>query len=198
MYRLEHICWNHFHPSYYAHSDYDPEGDPEGKEHGHSLMASAIALQNAPPSTWERYTAEKDQRRAAAAAAADPNLPPPSCISTTTAAPNTNTNPNPAAPSVIASWNLPPSTSGLNLTLSSLHGLATTLNPADSVEIAPVQAWFEIARVYGAAAVRDAAKMDALRAELVRDVDCLHFGAVIQRAAFKDTLERVLGPVPVR
>ncbi|KAI1766166.1 hypothetical protein GGR53DRAFT_487110 [Hypoxylon sp. FL1150] len=204
---LEHICWNHFHPSYYSHSDWDPEG----KEHGHSLMASAIALQNAPPEMWQAYATEKEQRRKPNPFNPSPNPNPdpphsninldpgPSCAppSSTTNPTTLSTTTSTTNPSIIASWNLPPSTSGLSLTLASLYGLATALNPADSVELAPVQAWFEIARMYGEGAVRDAAKMDAVRVELARDVDCLHFGAVVQRAAFEGTLERVLGPVPV-
>ncbi|KAI1408840.1 hypothetical protein F5Y13DRAFT_171402 [Hypoxylon sp. FL1857] len=114
---------------------------------------------------------------------------------------NPNPNPNPN-PNILTSWPSPPppletvgAGLGLGLTLSSLHGLASALNPPDQ-ELAPVQAWFEIARVYGGAAVQDAARMDAVRAELALSVECLHFGAVIQRWAFEDVVERVFGPVP--
>ncbi|KAI0136077.1 hypothetical protein F4776DRAFT_624274 [Hypoxylon sp. NC0597] len=112
---------------------------------------------------------------------------------------NTNPSPNPNA---ITSWPSPPpplenvgAGLGLGLTLSSLYGLASTLIPADQ-ELAPVQAWFEIARMYGGAAVQDAARMDAVREELAREVDCQHFGAVIQRWVFEDVVGRIFGPVP--
>lgn len=181
---LEHICWNHFHPSYYSHQEYDPEG----KEHGHSLMASTIALQSAPPEVWSQIGTEKERFKAAQLNANPSNAIPDTTTATSTSSPN-----------VIASWQTPASEenvgAGLGLTLESLHGLASTLNPPDR-ELAPVQAWFEIARLYGADVVLDAALMDRVRNEMARDVDCLHFGAVIQREAFEGVLERVLGPVP--
>ena len=57
----------------------------------------------------------------------------------------------------------------------------------------PVQAWFEIARLCGRAAVHDNALMDTLRHELICVVRCIHFGAVIQRDAFDAVLGRVTG-----
>ncbi|OTA91631.1 hypothetical protein M434DRAFT_397021 [Hypoxylon sp. CO27-5] len=227
---LEHICWNHFNPSHYSHTDYDPEA----KEHGHILMATSIALQNAPPRVWDQINAEKERIQKGPSATTSnpssrpPSLPPlpfesnysssgnghshshsyshphphrhPHSHSHANNPPSTNPNLNPNA---IASWPSPPpplenvgAGLGLGLTLSSLHGLASTLIPADQ-ELAPVQAWFEIARLYGAAAVRDAARMDAVREELARGVECQHFGAVIQRRAFEDVVARVFGRVPV-
>ncbi|OTA69387.1 hypothetical protein K449DRAFT_384317 [Hypoxylon sp. EC38] len=217
---LEHICWNHFNPSHYSHTDYDPEA----KEHGHILMATSIALQSAPPRVWDQINAEKERIQKGPSATASnhssrpPSLPPLPFESSYSSSsnghshshsysnshannpPSTNANPNPNA---IASWPSPPpplenvgAGLGLGLTLSSLYGLASTLIPADQ-ELAPVQAWFEIARLYGVAAVRDAARMDAVREELARGVECQHFGAVIQRWAFEDVVARVFGRVPV-
>ncbi|KAK8089763.1 hypothetical protein PG997_004724 [Apiospora hydei] len=79
-------------------------------------------------------------------------------------------------------------------TLESLHSLASTLNPPD-LELAPVQAWFEMVREYGQEAVLDddGRVLDTLIAELKGLVKCLSFGAVIERAAFDAVLRRVLG-----
>ncbi|KAI1381706.1 hypothetical protein F4677DRAFT_399425 [Hypoxylon crocopeplum] len=207
---LEHICWDHFNPSHYTHDDYNPEAE----EHGHILMASAIALQSAGPGAWEQINAAKEFTRQQASVPSNSNpdptaFPPQQAFTSTNQSHshghnhhhhshrhngNTNANTN-----VLATWHTPASENvgaGLGLTLESLHGLASTLNPADA-ELAPVQAWFEIARLYGGAAVVDAARMDRVRAELARSVECLHFGAVIQRPAFEGVLERVLGPAPV-
>ncbi|KAI2618896.1 hypothetical protein GGR54DRAFT_640438 [Hypoxylon sp. NC1633] len=203
---LEHVCWDHFDPSYYRHNDFDPEAH----EHGHILMASAIALQSAPPEAWEQLNTAMayTQQQQPSSCPIPPNpatLPSkayPTTTTTTTPFPPTNP-PNP--PTVLATWHTPASPSptptpgsapGPSLTLESLHGLASTLNPADGPELAPVQAYFEIARLYGGAAVRDVARMDAVRAELARSVECLHFGAVIRRDAFEDVLARVMGPLP--
>lgn len=151
-------------------------------------MASTIALQSAPPEVWSQIGTEKERFKAAQLNANPSNAIPDTTTATSTSSPN-----------VIASWQTPASEenvgAGLGLTLESLHGLASTLNPPDR-ELAPVQAWFEIARLYGADVVLDAALMDRVRNEMARDVDCLHFGAVIQREAFEGVLERVLGPVP--
>ncbi|KAI1446852.1 hypothetical protein F5Y02DRAFT_61191 [Annulohypoxylon stygium] len=232
---LEHICWNHFHPSYYNHNEYDPEG----KENGHMLMASALALRSAPTEAWELIAAEKERRRQAnpnaagscsgggASCAPVPSAP----TATSTYDPNCF---NPNANTTLTSWPLPPppshhhhspspnshqhhhhlhpqshphsSTSSADpspstttepaLTLESLYNLASTLNPADGPELAPVQAWFEIARLYGGAVALNAGLMDRVRVELAPSVDCLHFGAVMSRASFEGAVERVLGPIP--
>ncbi|KAI1093584.1 hypothetical protein F5B19DRAFT_112302 [Rostrohypoxylon terebratum] len=233
---LEHICWDHFHPSYYNHNEYDPEG----KENGHMLMASALALRSAPTEAWELIAAEKERRRQAdpnaagscSAGAGASGAPIPPAPAPTATAPTYDPNYlNPNANTTLTSWPLPPpanhqspnphhvesytqttntSTSITSLpppitpnpttepalTLESLYNLATTLNPASCPELAPVQAWFEIARLYGGAVALNAALMDRVRAELAPSVDCLHFGAVISRAAFEGAVERVLGPIP--
>ncbi|KAI0843126.1 hypothetical protein F5Y06DRAFT_81376 [Hypoxylon sp. FL0890] len=223
---LEHICWNHFNPSHYSHTDYDPEA----REHGHILMATSIALQSAPPKAWDQINAEKERIQKGLppstpiSSARPPSLPPlpfesnynnghthshshshshPHSHHHPHPHPNPQTTNPPLPPNAITSFPSPPpplptpgAGLGLGLTLSSLHGLASTLNPADQ-ELAPVQAWFEIARLYGGAAVQDTERMDAVRTELARGVECQHFGAVIQRWAFEDVVERVFGPAPL-
>ncbi|KAI5923233.1 hypothetical protein F4810DRAFT_212459 [Camillea tinctor] len=172
---LEHICWDHFHPSYFKHADYDATA----MEHGHALMASAIALQGAPDRVFSQIDALRTP---------PPPLHPPAGI---------QDGDDESGP-------LPPSSAGISwgmgagsgaLTLQKLRGLASTLNPPDR-EVAPVQAWFEIAAAYGLGVARDRARMDAVAREFAGVVKCLHFGAVIERAAFDGVLERVLGPAP--
>lgn len=82
--------------------------------------------------------------------------------------------------------------------LQSLHDLVSTLNPPD-LELAPVQAWFEIIREYGPGAVLDGGGrvLERLTAELRGLVKCLSFGAVIEREAFDSVVCRVLGDRPI-
>ncbi|KAL7628857.1 hypothetical protein AAE478_000372 [Parahypoxylon ruwenzoriense] len=208
---LEHICWDHFRPSYYTYNDYDPEA--EG--HGHALMASAIALQSAPPSAFEQITAVREQRQLHNGY-------------------DSGSRGGSSNGGVLASWEIP--AGDLGLTLANLYGLASALNPSrvhrhgrsqsqshtgdaqpashrghsQSVgvwdagqqeeaeeELAPVQAWFEIARRYGGPTVTNALLMDAVRAELAAAVACLHFGAAVRRGLFEDVLLRVLGVPPL-
>ncbi|KAI8965814.1 hypothetical protein F5Y11DRAFT_311493 [Daldinia sp. FL1419] len=173
---LERVCWNHFHPSMYDHNDYDPAAT----EHGHSLMVSAMALRSAPPEAWAQISAEKDRQ-----------------ASQTQTHSHSHSHPPPPTAKPITSFPSPPSPSN-PLTLSNLLGLATALNPnpSESAELAPVQAWFEIARLYGgvAALLHDTQRLARLRAELAAAVECVQYGAVIRRADLEGTLERVLGP----
>lgn len=55
---LEHICWDHFHPSYFAPHTHG--ADETAEENGHMLMASAIALQSAPASVFEHMDAVQE------------------------------------------------------------------------------------------------------------------------------------------
>ncbi|KAI0852669.1 hypothetical protein F5Y00DRAFT_227278 [Daldinia vernicosa] len=216
---LERICWNHFHPSMYNHNDYDPEA----REHGHSLMVSTMALRSAPPEAWAQISAEEARQASLPSHSHSHSAPPPSLpldththththSSSSHASPHPHPHPNPhphthphSLTNVITSWPTPtptsPSTSTSTaalLTLENLRGLAAALNPnpEESAELAPVQAWFEIARLYGgiAALLRDAPRLERLRVEMAAVVDCIHYGAVIRRADFESTLERVMGP----
>ncbi|RYP28604.1 hypothetical protein DL767_007145 [Monosporascus sp. MG133] len=188
---LEHVCWDHFHPSYFSYEHYDEAAE----ENTHMLMASAIALQSAPASVFDQMTEVREHLQANPSRAVYPPSSHPH--------PQTQTQhghqhkhgqqkpPPPPIPSPI-SWRPRPGPAAAGLSLGSLRRLAEVLNPPD-VELAPVQAWFEIARACGPAAVRDAALMDLLTRELARVVRCVHFGAAIPRHAFDDVVGRVIG-----
>ncbi|RYP76923.1 hypothetical protein DL771_001476 [Monosporascus sp. 5C6A] len=192
---LEHVCWDHFHPSYFSYAHYDEAAE----ENTHMLMASAIALQSAPVSVFDQMTEVREHLQA------NPSRPVyhPSS-SNPRSQPQTQHEhqqkhhqqqqqkpPPPPIPSPI-SWRQPPGPAAAGLSLGSLRRLAEVMNPPD-VELAPVQAWFEIARACGPAAVRDIALMDFLKRELARVVRCVHFGAAIPRYAFDDVVGRVIG-----
>ncbi|KXH39324.1 hypothetical protein CSIM01_13429 [Colletotrichum simmondsii] len=85
---------------------------------------------------------------------------------------------------------------GSSLSLKSLLALAKTLNPGD-IELTPVQAWFELAARYGAAALMRRNVIEALKREFCGVVDCIHFGAIIERDAFESVVARVMEQVGV-
>ncbi|KAK2022389.1 hypothetical protein LX32DRAFT_602900, partial [Colletotrichum zoysiae] len=85
---------------------------------------------------------------------------------------------------------------GSALSLKSLLALAKTLNPGD-IELTPVQAWFELAARYGAAALMRESVIEALKREFCGVVDCIHFGAIIERDAFESVVARVMEQVGV-
>ncbi|KAF4819494.1 hypothetical protein CGCSCA5_v004338 [Colletotrichum siamense] len=85
---------------------------------------------------------------------------------------------------------------GSGLTLRSLLSLAKTLNPGD-IELTPVQAWFELAARYGAQALMQEPVIEALKREFCGVVDCIHFGAIIERDAFESVVARVMAEVGV-
>ncbi|KAK2009646.1 hypothetical protein LZ32DRAFT_409493 [Colletotrichum eremochloae] len=85
---------------------------------------------------------------------------------------------------------------GSALSLKSLLALAKTLNPGD-IELTPVQAWFELAARYGAAALMRENVIEALKREFCGVVDCIHFGAIIERDAFESVAARVMEQVGV-
>ncbi|KAK8139702.1 hypothetical protein PG984_000825 [Apiospora sp. TS-2023a] len=146
--------------------------------HGHALMLSAMALQRAPDPIFQRLENQ--------AVLTAPVISPASSSSYSPEPPPPRADTNDGSSSV--AWR----TTGL--TLESLHDLASTLNPPD-LELAPVQAWFEMIREYGPAAVLgDGGRvLEQLTAELRGLVNCLSFGAVIEREAFDSVLHRVLG-----
>ena len=81
-------------------------------------------------------------------------------------------------------------TSGM--TLDALYGLAMSLNPGDQ-EIAPVQAWFELASRYSVDVLFAPGVLDTLEREFKGVVRCVMFGAAIERLSFESVIARVLG-----
>lgn len=79
------------------------------------------------------------------------------------------------------------------ISLASLLGLASSLNPGDK-EITPIQAWFELADRYPITVLLDLQLLQVLSRELNGVVKCLYFGAVMEREAFESVVGRVLGP----
>lgn len=79
------------------------------------------------------------------------------------------------------------------ITLDSLLGLARSLNPGEK-ETTPVQAWFELASRYPVDLLLGGDVLDALLREFSGVVQCIHYGAVIERLAFESVVARVLGP----
>ncbi|KAL2199245.1 RNA polymerase I-specific transcription initiation factor RRN3-domain-containing protein [Corynascus similis CBS 632.67] len=217
---LEHICRAHFLPCLY-----DPNTDITtpvfGFEmSGHTLMATSVALRNAPEHIFDAV-ARTDR-------ALFPDSPPllslaPIPATTTTEA---TTQPQSADCNQILQNCVVANTDDSNsgslswtttaLTLRSLHGLASSLLPlsnpeSDDVELAPVQAFFELARRFGAERLlcnnhdgydgggngsgTSFSVLDALKRELVASgaIRCPHFGALIDREAFEGAVQRVLG-----
>ncbi|OAR01841.1 hypothetical protein LLEC1_07929 [Akanthomyces lecanii] len=80
-----------------------------------------------------------------------------------------------------------------SVTLDSLHGLARSLNPGVD-EVAPVQAWFELAGRYPVDVLLRPATLEALKREFKGVVRCVVFGAAMERVAFESIIFRVLGP----
>ena len=81
------------------------------------------------------------------------------------------------------------------LTLQKLYGLAQTLNPSD-LEVAPVQAWFELADRYPPEMLLQQNVLDTLAREFRGTVHCVIYGAAVERQAFESIVYRVLGPPP--
>ncbi|KAK3900289.1 hypothetical protein C8A05DRAFT_17388 [Staphylotrichum tortipilum] len=71
------------------------------------------------------------------------------------------------------------------LTLRNLHGLASSLRKDDEVELAPVQAWFELVRRFGVGEVMREGVLERLKRELGGGVRCPHFGAALGRGVFE-------------
>jgi hypothetical protein len=86
---------------------------------------------------------------------------------------------------------------GSGLTLESLYGLASSVNPSD-LDLAPVQAWFELAARYPPEILLRKDVEDRLKKEFVGVVKCPHYGAAIERGAFESIVARVLDPEVLR
>lgn len=95
--------------------------------------------------------------------------------------------PQPSSNNPALQW----STGGM--TLDSLNGLARSLNPGDQ-EVAPVQAWFELASRYPINNLMAPGILETLQREFRGVVRCVMFGAAIERLAFESIIARILGP----
>lgn len=78
------------------------------------------------------------------------------------------------------------------VSLDTLRGLASSLNPGDS-ELTPVQAWFELADRYSPGLLLTLGVLEALKREFKGVVACVHYGAAMERRAFESVVERVMG-----
>ncbi|KAF7550598.1 hypothetical protein G7Z17_g5608 [Cylindrodendrum hubeiense] len=147
-------------------------GDYPGHQHqsnhskGHTLMASTFCMAHAPEDV---YMGRK------------------SILSASECGKRVALAINPSAHSFYYEWSSP------RISLASLHGLASSLNPGDK-ELTPIQAWFELADRYPLEVLLDAQLLQVLSQELNGVVKCLYFGAVMERDAFESVTERVLGP----
>ncbi|KAF4456463.1 bzip-type transcription factor [Fusarium austroafricanum] len=130
---------------------------------GHCLMASSLCMANAPLDVF-------DDRKLVSSAS--------SCHNRRTLGLD------PYVPPVYLEWPSP------RISLSSLYGLAQSLNPGD-LEITPVQAWFELSSRFDKSLLLE--RLDLLGAELVGVSKCLEFGAVMERDAFESVVARVYG-----
>ncbi|RGP62867.1 bzip-type transcription factor [Fusarium longipes] len=130
---------------------------------GHTLMASSLCMANAPLDVF-----------------GDRKL-----ISSATSCHNRRTlGLDPYVPPVYLEWPSP------RISLSSLYGLAQSLNPGD-LEITPVQAWFELSSRFDKSLLLE--RLDLLGTELMGVSKCLEFGAVMERDSFESVVARVYG-----
>ncbi|KAI0154757.1 hypothetical protein GGR57DRAFT_95553 [Xylariaceae sp. FL1272] len=193
---LEHVCWDHTHaiheePLHHPYPGISPDPDDpdwlnDDKHNGHSLTATAIALQSAEPPVLKsiddlKKQLQKQQLQASCQLSVNE---PPQC---------TNEAKAPTLSALTADQQIAwPAT---QLTLSNLGRLASLLDKPD-VELAPVQAWFEIARLYGLAVATDRSILQQLRYEFGRVVKCVRFGASVPRPVFEGILKKVMGYLP--
>lgn len=130
---------------------------------GHCLMASSLCMANAPLDVFgdRKLVSSASSCHNRRSLGLDPYVPP-----------------------VHLEWPSP------RISLSSLYGLAQSLNPGD-LEITPVQAWFELASRFDKSLLLE--RLDLLGTELVGVSKCLEFGAVMEKDAFESVVARVYG-----
>ncbi|EWG48249.1 hypothetical protein FVEG_08089 [Fusarium verticillioides 7600] len=130
---------------------------------GHCLMASSLCMANAPLDVFgdRKLVSSASSCHNRRSLGLDPHVPP-----------------------VHLEWPSP------RISLSSLYGLAQSLNPGD-LEITPVQAWFELASRFDKSLLLE--RLDLLGTELVGVSKCLEFGAVMEKDAFENVVARVYG-----
>lgn len=197
---LEHICRAHFPPCLDDKSVDAPAPRFGFEGSGHTLMATSVALRDAPEYIFDAVTRsdrivfpDSGQPRVMRLI---PQTSPATMPATTAVMTTTETGTLTQSATTDGTSNGKAGDGGLSwtttaLTLRSLRGLASSLMP-DDTELAPVQAWFELASRFGAARLTDSAVLDALKRELAGAVRCQHFGAVISRASFESAVSRVL------
>ncbi|KAM0347067.1 hypothetical protein ACHAPU_005006 [Fusarium lateritium] len=128
---------------------------------GHCLMASSLCMANAPLDVFgdRKLVSSASSCNERRAQGLDAYIPP-----------------------VYLEWPSP------RISLSSLYGLAQSLNPGD-LEITPVQAWFELSTRYDKRLLLE--RLDLLGVELMGVSKCLEFGAVMERDAFESVVARM-------
>lgn len=176
-------------------SDSDSEGSPP-PAWGHELMATTLAMQSAPPEVLSQIDKASRARRdqfvhhhqgqhqhqgKSVPITSQPTGEGAAEAFTGAAGHQHERQQQSESPSPIISW------SSANVSLQKLFELAQVLNPPDS-ELAPVQAWFELARRHGLAAALDPDLLARAAYGLGAAVDCPVFGAVITRRAFDDVI----------
>lgn len=82
-----------------------------------------------------------------------------------------------------------------DVSLRSLYGLATSLNPSADKELVPVQAWFDLASKYPLSVLLRQDVLDELKRGFTGVVKCLYFGAVMERRAYESVASRILDPI---
>ncbi|KAI1323236.1 hypothetical protein F5Y16DRAFT_403643 [Xylariaceae sp. FL0255] len=193
-------------------SDWDYMNDDQ--ENGHLLTATALALNTAPGETKkmiDEFHSELIHEKALLQHLCNTNTPITDFASSSSA--NVPSRIAPTGPGSNPAFFAPEPTVNLasftrhnklaqqlhsqlqwparSLTLANLRELAATLNPPGA-ELAPVQAWFEVARRFGTGVATDMSVLETLRREFGAVVRCVRFGAALTREAFEEILERVL------
>ena len=137
-------------------------------------MASSLALSGAPPDIFAALDGARQR-------VWDPCRP------------TEGTNDPVAPPAGDGDATAPPAWRAEGLSLRGLYGLACSLNPSED-ELAPVQAWFEMAAWYPAELLLRDDVLTQLREAFRGVVRCPHFGAAIDRSVFESIVGRILGP----
>ena len=81
-----------------------------------------------------------------------------------------------------------------NLSLDRLHDLAMSLNTGD-VELTPIQAWTELSNRYTVETLLAPGTLEGLAREFQETLNCVIFGAAVERQVFESIIRRVLPPV---
>jgi hypothetical protein len=159
-------------------------------------MASSLALRGAPDAVFNTLSeASANKPKPSKDANGDlfaehVAIPPPTHVG----GPLSEATSKTASPSGEQTWSPPTLTwNTSSLSLWSLYGLANSLNAPD-LDLAPVQAWFELASMYPLSLLLRPDIQASLRKEFVGVVKCPHYGAAIERSAFESIVDRVLGP----